>query len=301
MGAQTMSMTLLPAGGGGDGLFSRRGRPTTACFCSILSGTAAIGSWPAATTGTGGFTACTSVGPGKTGLAGLGLDPAVELSSLLQANSCRSRAGVPASHDALQAGLFWQRSCRHPSQPATARLSLSPRLLRLNRRPDLRAGPAASTSPAASASPPPPPPPASPAASTSLARPRGLRAGPHPLRPDPALAMLALAMAPAPAAVATGASLEGKQQGVLEVAPGTDVSACVAEYARRRGRGVCVLGASGAVADVVVRGAAAPLRGRFELLSVTGTVLPPPAPPEAGADGGVGDAGASTGRRPEFV
>nr|XP_034570908.1 AT-hook motif nuclear-localized protein 27-like [Setaria viridis] len=97
--------------------------------------------------------------------------------------------------------------------------------------------------------------------------------------------MPALAMAPASAAAATGASPEGKQQGVLEVAPGADVSACVAEYARRRGCGVYVLGASGAIADVAVRGAAALLRGRFELLSVTGTVLPPLAPPEAGADG----------------
>jgi predicted DNA-binding protein with PD1-like motif len=86
---------------------------------------------------------------------------------------------------------------------------------------------------------------------------------------------------PKPPVIITRDSPDALHSHVLEVAPGADVSACVAEYARRRGRGVCVLGASGAVADVAVRGAAAPLRGRFELLSVTGTVLPPPAPPEA--------------------
>ncbi|CAL5048775.1 unnamed protein product [Urochloa decumbens] len=86
---------------------------------------------------------------------------------------------------------------------------------------------------------------------------------------------------PKPPVIITRDSPDALHSHVLEISPGADVSACVAEYARRRGRGVCVLGASGAVVDVAVRGAAAPLRGRFELLSVTGTVLPPPAPPEA--------------------
>ncbi|CAN6177491.1 unnamed protein product [Urochloa humidicola] len=86
---------------------------------------------------------------------------------------------------------------------------------------------------------------------------------------------------PKPPVIITRDSPDALHSHVLEITPGADVSACVAEYARRRGRGVCVLGATGAVADVAVRGAAAPLRGRLELLSVTGTVLPPPAPPEA--------------------
>ncbi|TVU08201.1 hypothetical protein EJB05_41593, partial [Eragrostis curvula] len=86
---------------------------------------------------------------------------------------------------------------------------------------------------------------------------------------------------PKPPVIITRDSPDALHSHVLEVSPGADVAACVAEYARRRGRGVCVLGASGSVGDVAVRGAAAPLRGRFELLSVTGTVLPPPAPPEA--------------------
>jgi predicted DNA-binding protein with PD1-like motif len=86
---------------------------------------------------------------------------------------------------------------------------------------------------------------------------------------------------PKPPVIITRDSPDALHSHVLEVAAGADAAACVAEYARRRGRGVCVLGASGAVVDVAVRGAAAPLRGRYELLSLTGTVLPPPAPPEA--------------------
>ncbi|KAE8807563.1 AHL protein [Hordeum vulgare] len=88
---------------------------------------------------------------------------------------------------------------------------------------------------------------------------------------------------PKPPIIITRDSPDALHSHILEVAPGADVAACVAEYARRRGRGVCVLGASGSVVDVVVRGAAAPapLPGRFELLSMTGTVLPPPAPSEA--------------------
>ncbi|KAG8059889.1 hypothetical protein GUJ93_ZPchr0002g25979 [Zizania palustris] len=86
---------------------------------------------------------------------------------------------------------------------------------------------------------------------------------------------------PKPPVIITRDSPDALHSHIIEVAPGADVAACVAEYARRRGRGVCLLGASGAVVDVAVRGAAAPLPGRFELLSVTGTVLPPPAPPGA--------------------
>ena len=84
---------------------------------------------------------------------------------------------------------------------------------------------------------------------------------------------------PKPPVIITRDSPNALHSHILEVSPGADVAACVAEYARRRGRGVCVLGASGAVADVVLRGATLP--GRFELLSLTGTVLPPPAPAEA--------------------
>ncbi|XP_042457958.1 AT-hook motif nuclear-localized protein 25-like [Zingiber officinale] len=95
---------------------------------------------------------------------------------------------------------------------------------------------------------------------------------------------------PRPPIIVTQDSPNALHSHVLEVAAGADVVECVTEYARRRGRGVSVLSGSGAVANVVLRqpGASPPgslvatLRGRFEILSLTGTVLPPPAPPGAG-------------------
>uniref|UniRef100_A0A0E0K703 PPC domain-containing protein n=1 Tax=Oryza punctata TaxID=4537 RepID=A0A0E0K703_ORYPU len=70
----------------------------------------------------------------------------------------------------------------------------------------------------------------------------------------------------------------------MGVAGGADVVDCVAEYARRRQRGVCVLSGAGTVANVALRQPSAPgavvaLHGRFEILSLTGTFLPGPAPP----------------------
>ncbi|KAH6778279.1 putative AT-hook DNA-binding family protein [Perilla frutescens var. hirtella] len=75
---------------------------------------------------------------------------------------------------------------------------------------------------------------------------------------------------------------------ILEVSSGNDVVDSVSVYARRRGRGVCVLSGSGTVVNVTLRQPAAPagsvvtLQGRFEILSLSGTVLPPPAPPGSG-------------------
>ncbi|KAF6984172.1 hypothetical protein CFC21_097282 [Triticum aestivum] len=79
---------------------------------------------------------------------------------------------------------------------------------------------------------------------------------------------------------------------ILEVADGADIVECLAEYARRRRRGVCVLSGAGVVTNVALRQPGAPsssspgglvatLQGQFEILSLTGTVLPPPAPPAA--------------------
>lgn len=72
----------------------------------------------------------------------------------------------------------------------------------------------------------------------------------------------------------------------MEIAGGADIAESVAHFARRRQRGVCVLSASGAVANVTLRQPAAPgavvaLHGRFEILSLTGAFLPGPAPPGA--------------------
>ncbi|KAG4395339.1 hypothetical protein AAZX31_20G188800 [Glycine max] len=70
----------------------------------------------------------------------------------------------------------------------------------------------------------------------------------------------------------------------MEVTGGADVAESVAQFARRRQRGVCVLSGSGSVANVTLRQPSAPgavvaLHGRFEILSLTGTFLPGPAPP----------------------
>jgi predicted DNA-binding protein with PD1-like motif len=94
---------------------------------------------------------------------------------------------------------------------------------------------------------------------------------------------------PKPPIIITRDSPNALHSHVLEVAAGADIVECVSEYARRRGRGVCVLSGGGSVSNVALRqpGAeppgslVAPLRGQFEILSLTGTVLPPPAPPGA--------------------
>ncbi|XP_027189913.1 AT-hook motif nuclear-localized protein 20-like [Cicer arietinum] len=70
----------------------------------------------------------------------------------------------------------------------------------------------------------------------------------------------------------------------MEVAGGADIAESVAQFARKRQRGVCVLSGSGSVANVTLRQPSAPgavvaLHGRFEILSLTGTFLPGPAPP----------------------
>jgi predicted DNA-binding protein with PD1-like motif len=71
---------------------------------------------------------------------------------------------------------------------------------------------------------------------------------------------------------------------VMEVASNADIAESIAQFARRRQRGVCVLSGSGSVANVTLRQPAAPgavvaLHGRFEILSLTGAFLPGPSPP----------------------
>ncbi|XP_010270573.1 PREDICTED: AT-hook motif nuclear-localized protein 25 [Nelumbo nucifera] len=93
---------------------------------------------------------------------------------------------------------------------------------------------------------------------------------------------------PKPPIIVTRDSPSALRSHVLEVSAGADVVECVSNYARRRGRGVCVLSGGGTVVNVTLRQPAAPagsvvtLHGRFEILSLSGTVLPPPAPPGAG-------------------
>ncbi|VVB06444.1 unnamed protein product [Arabis nemorensis] len=76
---------------------------------------------------------------------------------------------------------------------------------------------------------------------------------------------------------------------VMEIANGCDVMESLSVFATRRKRGVCVLTGNGAVTNVTVRqpvgggggSSIVKLHGRFEILSLSGSFLPPPAPPAA--------------------
>ena len=91
---------------------------------------------------------------------------------------------------------------------------------------------------------------------------------------------------PKPPVIITRESANTLRAHILEVGSGSDVFDCVTAYARRRQRGICVLSGSGTVTNVSLRqpaaaGAVVRLHGRFEILSLSGSFLPPPAPPGA--------------------
>ncbi|EPS68305.1 hypothetical protein M569_06465, partial [Genlisea aurea] len=73
---------------------------------------------------------------------------------------------------------------------------------------------------------------------------------------------------------------------VMEIAGGCDIRECLTTFATRRQRGVCILSANGTVTNVTLHQSTPPgpvvtLDGRFEILSLSGSFLPPPAPPAA--------------------
>ncbi|KAI3898705.1 hypothetical protein MKW98_000818 [Papaver atlanticum] len=91
---------------------------------------------------------------------------------------------------------------------------------------------------------------------------------------------------PKPPIFVTRDSPNALRSHVMEIAGGADVAESVAQFARRRQRGVYVLSGSGAVVNVTLRQPAAPgavvaLPGRFEILSLAGSYLPGHAPPGA--------------------
>ncbi|KAH7833860.1 hypothetical protein Vadar_010517 [Vaccinium darrowii] len=91
---------------------------------------------------------------------------------------------------------------------------------------------------------------------------------------------------PKPPVIITRESANTLRAHILEIGNGCDVYDSVATYARRRQRGICVLSGGGTVTNVRLRqpaaaGAVVTLHGRFEILSLTGSFLPPPAPPGA--------------------
>lgn len=88
---------------------------------------------------------------------------------------------------------------------------------------------------------------------------------------------------PKPPIFVTRDSPNALRSHVLEVASGSDVGESIAQFARRRQRGVCVLSANGTVTNVTVKqpsaAGAVALHGRLEILSLTGSFLPGPSPP----------------------
>ncbi|CAN1229002.1 AT-hook motif nuclear-localized protein 16 [Linum perenne] len=88
---------------------------------------------------------------------------------------------------------------------------------------------------------------------------------------------------PKPPIIVTRDSANALRAHAMEVSSGCDVSDSLVNYARRKQRGICVLSGSGFVTNVTLRqpassGAIVTLHGRFEILSLLGSILPPPAP-----------------------
>nr|GMD71609.1 AT-hook motif nuclear-localized protein 22-like [Ipomoea batatas] len=91
---------------------------------------------------------------------------------------------------------------------------------------------------------------------------------------------------PKPPIIITRDSANALRSHVMEISNGCDIQDSISSFATRRQRGVCILSGSGTVANVTLRQPASPgavvtLHGRFEILSLSGSYLPPPAPPAA--------------------
>lgn len=89
-----------------------------------------------------------------------------------------------------------------------------------------------------------------------------------------------------PPIIITRDSANALRSHVMEIANGCDIQDSISTFATRRQRGVCILSGSGTVTNVTLRqpatpGAVVTLHGRFEILSLSGSFLPPPAPPAA--------------------
>ncbi|KAI4327054.1 hypothetical protein L6164_019557 [Bauhinia variegata] len=91
---------------------------------------------------------------------------------------------------------------------------------------------------------------------------------------------------PKPPIIITRDSANALRTHVMEVGDGCDIVESVSNFARRRQRGVCIMSGTGTVTNVTLRqpassSAVVTLHGRFEILSLAGSFLPPPAPPAA--------------------
>ncbi|GAA0176475.1 hypothetical protein LIER_29457 [Lithospermum erythrorhizon] len=93
---------------------------------------------------------------------------------------------------------------------------------------------------------------------------------------------------PKPPIIITRDSANALRTHVMEIGDGCDIMESVVNFARRRERGVCILSGTGNVTNVTLKqpasqAAVVTLHGRFEILSLAGSFLPPPAPPAATA------------------
>lgn len=93
---------------------------------------------------------------------------------------------------------------------------------------------------------------------------------------------------PKPPIIITRDSANTLRTHMMEVVDGQDIVESISAFARRRQRGICILSGTGMVANITLRqppsggpAAVVALQGRFEILSLAGSFLPPPAPPEA--------------------
>ncbi|KAD5802765.1 hypothetical protein R6Q59_028183 [Mikania micrantha] len=91
---------------------------------------------------------------------------------------------------------------------------------------------------------------------------------------------------PKPPVIITRESANTLRAHILEISNGCDVFESISNYARKRQRGICIVSGSGTVNNVSLRqpaaaGSVLTLHGRFEILSLSGSFLPPPAPPGA--------------------
>ncbi|KAJ0478900.1 putative AT-hook motif nuclear-localized protein 15-29 [Helianthus annuus] len=91
---------------------------------------------------------------------------------------------------------------------------------------------------------------------------------------------------PKPPVIITRDSPNALRSHVMEVASGCDIQESIANFSLRKQRGVCILSGSGTVTNVTLKqpataGDVLTLHGRFEILSLSGSFLPPPAPPAA--------------------
>ncbi|XP_071693176.1 AT-hook motif nuclear-localized protein 16-like [Rutidosis leptorrhynchoides] len=94
---------------------------------------------------------------------------------------------------------------------------------------------------------------------------------------------------PKPPIIITRDSANTLRAHAMEISTGCDIVESLTTYARRKQQGIWVLSAAGFVNNVMLRqpspaqgspgsGPIVTLHGRFEILSLVGSVLPPPAP-----------------------